>query len=122
MILAKWDQIEYFRPAEFACRCCTRVSMGHDFMMKLDDLRREIGPIVVTSGYRCPEHNDQVSTTGRHGPHTTGKAADLAIERQRARKALVPISLKFEGIGLKQHGDGRFIHVDDCGQRIWTYR
>ena len=73
-----WADIKHFDPSEFACHCGTCGSDGHemniDFVAMLDDLRERCGfPFRVTSGYRCPAHNQQVSTTGPDGPHTTGR-------------------------------------------------
>ena len=105
------------------CRCgCGEERMSRDFMMRLVRIREELGfPIGIQSGYRCPEHNNRVSPTGYDGPHTTGKAADLALSYSRARDALSILAQRFPGIGIKQHGDGRFIHVDMGPRRIWTY-
>lgn len=123
----------WFTLDEFQCNCgCGRADMSHDFIDKLDELRERVGfPLVVTSGYRCPDHNDKVSSTGRSGPHTTGRAADIAIMGHKAHKVLQQASLGgwFTGIGLKQHGShaARFMHLDDLEQpnsprpNIWTY-
>jgi uncharacterized protein YcbK (DUF882 family) len=104
--------------------------MQTGFIDKLDSLREEVGfRLRVTSGYRCPRHNARVSSTGLHGPHTTGRAVDLAVDRERAYEVLSWIEhFGFTGIGLNQKGEGRFIHLDDLphasGQprpTVWTY-
>ena len=96
--------------------------MDQAFIEKLDETRESLGiPFPITSGYRCPEYNNEVSSTGFAGPHTTGQAADIALSRLNARKALTALSMRFGGIGINQRGDGRFIHVDDLSPRIWTY-
>lgn len=124
---------KHFKPSEFDCRCgCGRNEMQPDFVETLDDLRERLGfPLVVTSGYRCPDHNERISTTGRDGPHTTGRAVDLAVSGERAFKLLRQCTLGgwMSGIGLKQHGahETRFIHLDDLAPpghprpRVWTY-
>ena len=128
-----WADLQYFQRREFVCPCgCGRADMQQDFVEKLDDLRGRLGfPLVVTSGFRCPEYNAQISTTGRDGPHTTGRAADLAVSHERAFRLLQQSSLGgwFYGIGLRQHGPHgkRFVHVDDLQPpahprpRVWTY-
>jgi uncharacterized protein YcbK (DUF882 family) len=131
-----WSQIAHFAPHEFICQgltCCGGAErMDGDFVLRLDALRKALGkPLLVTSGYRCPEHNDRVSSTGRTGPHTTGRAADLALV---GRDAFVVLRMAFDfgftGIGLKQHGPHgrRFVHLDTLpdapGQPrpwVWTY-
>ena len=130
-----WDDIKHFTVGEFTCHCgCGRSDMDEDFMLCLDDLREQLGfPLGVSSGFRCPDHNDKVSSTGRNGPHTTGKAADLlvfgaegyAVVSQAADSGM-------SGVGISQasktpHGE-RFVHVDTLGQAvnrprpwIWSY-
>lgn len=96
--------------------------MEFEFLRKLDVLRHTVGfPIPINSGFRCPDYNDQVSQSGRSGPHTTGRAADLALSFTGARKALTTISELFPGVGLNQKGESRFVHVDTLKPRIWTY-
>jgi zinc D-Ala-D-Ala carboxypeptidase len=99
-------------------------------MDKVEKLRDRLGfALPVTSGYRCPEYNNRVSGTGRTGPHTTGRAIDLGVSHARALELIrMALSMGFTGIGIKQHGQGRFIHLDDLpdaeGQprsHIWSY-
>ena len=117
-----WDDITHFSRDEFVCACCGEEKMDQEFLHKLDDARDLLDiPFVITSGYRCPAHNSAVSSTGETGPHTTGKAADIALEREAALNALPMLIDFFDGIGLNQKGTGRFIHVDLLGRRLWTY-
>jgi uncharacterized protein YcbK (DUF882 family) len=111
----------YFQIEELKCRgqdCCGgKADMDPDFMAKIVMLRRLLGfPFIVTSAYRCPEHNQRVSTTGPNGPHTTGRAIDLHVSHEQAFK-LISMAPQYgiTGIGVKQHGPikGRFIHLDD---------
>lgn len=117
----------YFKLAEFKCRHCEQNMIQPGFVDKLDRLRATVGfPLRVSSGYRCPLHNQAVSTTGPDGPHTTGQAADLRVDRERAmivvREAL---RMGFTGVGVKQHGANRFIHLDTLTgpgrPTIWSY-
>jgi len=126
-MLATW---KHFKLEDFACPCCGANEINYDFVTRLDMLRDLCNfPLIVTSGYRCPAHNAKVSTTGEHGPHTTGRAADLSV---RGAQALYLVgqafALNFRGVGVSQRGDARFIHVDDLpnadGQprpMIWSY-
>ena len=106
--------------------------MDEDFMARLDKTREEYGsPMVVTSGYRCPEYNDEVSSTGRNGPHTTGKAVDISVSGEDAHRLLYYVMRNgFSGVGVKQAGDhkSRFIHVDTLSEEesntrpwLWSY-
>lgn len=130
--MADWHEMRHFEPAEFKCRCGTCGSDGTEmdlgFIFKLDKLRQLAGfPFHITSGYRCPAYNQQVSTTGADGPHTTGHAADVLLMGSQVHYLLRNATWAMTGIGLKQHGpaDGRFIHLDDLDQPgrpwIWTY-
>ena len=106
--------------------------MQDGFMLKLVALRERVGfPMPVTSGYRSPEDNAAISTTGADGPHTTGRAVDVSISGENAYKLIAAaLSAGFSGIGIKQHGptNGRYVHLDDLTSpeyprpRIWTYK
>lgn len=121
--------MKYFKMEEFACKCCGKIIMDSKFLEILDSIREEYGkPLKVTSGYRCPKHNQEVSSTGPNGPHTTGKAVDLQCSGTDAYK-LTEIAYKhgITGIGVRQSGlhPSRFMHFDilEGATRpwIWTY-
>lgn len=130
-----WEQIRFFKKSEFDCKCgCGRNEMQEDFLKKLDNMRaRCTFPFIVTSGYRCPDHNESISSTGRTGPHTTGRAVDIHLfgEKAYAVLRLASEGRLFSGIGLKMHGphNGRFMHLDDLEKgdsrfrpTVWTYK
>ena len=130
--MSQHPYLQHFKLREFACPCCGQASMHPTFLMRLDMLRDELGfPLVITSGYRCPNRNVQASTTGLHGPHTTGRAADIAIHGGRAFQLIEQaITRGFRGVGVHQRGpsQGRFVHLDDLENlaqsprpRIWSY-
>lgn len=100
--------------------------MDSYFLASLDALRHKCGfPFIVTSAYRSPAYNASVSKTGLTGPHTTGKASDIAVSRSNAFILLQnALDLDcFTGIGINQKGDHRFIHLDSIegSKRIWSY-
>ena len=120
----------YFTRTELQCRCgCGLERMDRDFMRKLEAMREAASfPFIVTSAYRCPEHNARVSSTGRAGPHTTGRAIDIAAQGERALWLVANAPrFGFTGIGVRQKGSGRFIHLDDLQApdfprpNIWSY-
>ena len=127
-----WDA-EFFTADELRCQCgCGEAAMHPAFMQQLYKLRRDFDqPLTVSSGYRCPTHNDNVSSTGRYGPHTTGKAVDLRISGTDAVHLLqLATAQGFAGIGIAQRGNhaARFIHVDTLENAprqprpwIWSY-
>lgn len=115
---------KYFTEAEFKCKHCGKCEMDQAFLDKINQLRQEYGnSLVVTSGYRCPEHPSERIKVGKSGMHTTGKAADFAVEGVNAQKLLMlAVWLKFTGIGVQQKGGGRFIHLDTRDTpALWSY-
>lgn len=125
------DSWEFFSRDELACRHCGRMEMAPGFMAKVEAFRRAAGfPFVVTSAYRCPEHNAKVSGTGPTGAHTTGRAIDIAVSGERAYWIIANANrYGFTGVGVKQHGPHgkRFLHLDDLNApdyprpSVWSY-
>lgn len=121
----------YFTIDEFRCKCGDCVNLiDHQFVKELDDLRHEYGkPMKISSGYRCPTHNAKVSSTGINGPHTFGRAADIAVDRADAHKlARLALNRGFTGVGFQQKGTGRFLHLDNLSNSaahprptVWSY-
>jgi uncharacterized protein YcbK (DUF882 family) len=105
--------------------------MDPHYIEALDDLRARLGfALIITSGFRCPAYNDRVSSTGKSGPHTTGRASDVSISGPNAFRLITQSSLGgwMTGIGINQKGPhlGRFVHLDDLDgphprPRIWSY-
>ena len=119
----------HFSDKELVCRCgCGKQYMRIGFMSLVESLRMAYDkPMIVTSGYRCSKHNSDVSTTGRHGPHTTGQAIDVAVSGRNAHRLLsLGLQFGFTGIGIKQNGDNRLIHLDNLmidypRPWVWSY-
>lgn len=112
-----------FSEDEFVCHCgCGKVKISQDLLWKLQAMRDKVGPIEITSGYRCPEHNEEVSQIEKSA-HTTGEAADLEIGGSEQRFSFIQAALEveFTRIGVAE----TFIHVDvDMSKPqkvIWCY-
>ena len=121
-----WSNYPNFSEAEFMCKCgCGEALMEPAFLKDLQILRDIVGfALPINSGYRCPVHNSEVSGTGLTGPHTTGAAADIGVDRQNAHKVLqTAFSMGFKGVGVAQKGSGRFIHLDNARDKptVWSY-
>ena len=90
--------------------------MDGEFMRMLQTLCDVMqGPLKVSSGFRCEDHNQMVSTTGRNGPHTLTKATDILISGEQAMVLFEKAcQIGFSGIGLSQKGihPSRFDHLD----------
>lgn len=116
----------HFSKDELACKCCGHAPMSAEFMNILEKVRVQYGkPMPVSSGYRCPKHNQSVSNSGPNGPHTTGRAVDILVSGGNAMELLRVILAHGSkwGLGIQQKGDvrARFIHIDNIRKRMWSY-
>lgn len=121
-----WSKYPNFSEAEFRCKHCGKVNMDPDFLSRLQAVRTAYGkPLVVTSGYRCPEHPIEAKKPNP-GAHSMGKAADVAVRGTDAYLVLkLAIEQGFTGIGINQKGPGRYLHLDTSTKaprpNIWSY-
>ena len=106
-----------FTVDELKCRGTGVCDMSPSFLERLQLIRDDFGrPLNPTSGFRAPEYNEKVSSTGRSGPHTTGHAVDIQIFGAEALELIkIAQAHGITGIGFKLHGprEKRFIHLDD---------
>lgn len=129
---------EHFTDEELECRDGCGLgwqNMDPNLMSYLNQVRERTGiPFPVTSAVRCHAHDDKC---GGQRAHTiqdkSGKAHGIDIALDRTSFFLV-FSILFNegfltGFGLRQHGDRRFLHVDNLWAVptrrvrpiIWTY-
>ena len=117
----------YFSRDELKCKHCGVYHFDEQFLEVLNRIREDCGfPLYVTSGYRCPQHPEEVHKS-RPGAHTKGLAVDLAVQGHKAY-FLVESAVRYAvpRIGVSQNKDGpRFIHLDidfDLpNPTIWSY-
>lgn len=133
----KVKSTKHFSEKELQCKCgkCEFPGMDKDLMDLLEAVRTDPDwnkPMSISSGYRCPTHNSNVSSTGSDGPHTSCKAIDVRVSGADAHLFLsVAMGYEFSGVGVAQKGShgSRFIHLDTLtnsetkGPRpwIWSY-
>ena len=118
-----------FKLEEFDCKYSGENKVEHELIDKLQLVRDELGfPLIVSSGYRSADHPVEKSKS-KPGTHNQGIAVDIAISHEKAYK-LIASAIKhgFTGIGVKQKGSGRFIHLDISEgdesrprPHIWSY-
>jgi uncharacterized protein YcbK (DUF882 family) len=109
---AEWP---HFDETEMQCKCGCLQLPDPLLMRMLEQLRVGLDfALPVSSGARCPRHNDAVSSSGLNGPHTTGLAVDISINRGQALKlvAYALVDDRWTGYGINQKGGSRFIHLD----------
>ena len=106
-----WNNIKYFKPSEFECKCgCHENKIKDELVQMLDAARETAGvPFSVTSGYRCPKHNAAVGGVSESA-HSTGFAVDVACTESMPRFAIIRglIEAGFNRIGVAK----TFIHAD----------
>jgi len=126
----EWDEIQYFTPKEFTCKCagfCDHPSViSMNVVAKLDKIRELIGkPITILSGTRCERYNRKFGGKVRsaHVPKNRASyAADVRCSDAAFRFAFLAAALPiFNRIGIGKD----FIHVDDDPELppnvIWLY-
>jgi len=116
-----------FSRGEFECHCgCGLDEMDINFVNKLQILRDKCNfPLIINSGRRCSYWNKQ-SNGFLTSAHLEGLAVDIRIDREKAREVVKhALEMGFQGIGLQQKGEGRFVHLDmkprKNGMAFWTY-
>lgn len=126
MLVTDWTKYEpFFTEKEFKCRHCGECEVESYFMDALLALRKEYGkPMVVTSGYRCPNHPKEVIKKAP-GQHNRGRAVDIGCGATEAYRIIeLALDFGFTGVGISQHPDrSRFIHLDmrDTIPVIYSY-
>ena len=107
---------EHFDSSEFECHHCGTLpekGVSPEFIEKLEALRAELGgrPVIITSGYRCEEHNRAVGGAPR-SYHTYSDpliCADIKVPGRSVDEiAAAARKVGFTGIGLYRY----HVHVD----------
>lgn len=119
------DLSKNFSRSEFACPHCGEVEIDPLLVATLQRIRDKSGPVVVTSGYRCPVHNEAVGGVierpgmpGSGSQHLYGRAADIYVPgmSQAALLALVREMTVNEdiyaGYAYAIKNSKRAVHVD----------
>lgn len=107
---------EHFNLREFQCKgvdCCgNAVKISSRLISKLEALRQEMRvPFVITSGFRCKEHNARVGGA-KNSFHVQGLAADIACPEGFTVEEFAQICLKHGFTGVGAYPAQNFVHVD----------
>nr|DAT32235.1 MAG TPA: peptidase [Caudoviricetes sp.] len=127
-----WDNIQYFRRAEFRCQCGGKFCNGfpaepvEETVRLADEIRRRAGvPLKVNSGVRCTRHNADPNVGGVwNSLHLTGQAIDLApIGGNISAARLQEIAEQVQAEKMPNRGGlGRYewgVHVDNGKYSRW---
>lgn len=113
-----------FSTGEFTCRCgvCKEQTISIKLINKLQAVRDLVGPLTITSAYRCPAHQaalrgQGVQTAKGTSQHELGRAADVQAKNMPALEAA--LRKEFMAIGVAK----TFFHVDlrTDKPREWRY-
>ncbi len=104
---------EHFNLREFQCKCgCGTVKISSRLVSVLEALRQELGvPFVITSGYRCDDHNMRVGGA-INSYHVQGLACDIACPRGYTVEEFAKICLDHGFTGVGAYPSQGFVHVD----------
>ncbi len=123
--------MSYFQPKELYCRCpCHIYNPSVDLIDKINWVREAYKKsLIITSGCRCPSHNERVggSKTSSHLTTKKKKCKALDIEFPKNGKdmfsllEILLIQFKRIGINFKK----KFFHVDTDRKKkspcLWFY-
>lgn len=126
-----WSRITYpnathysenFTRAELECKCgCVAPEAIKKELLilsaGLEEMRKDLGPLMILSGYRCKKRNDQVKGA-RNSQHMKGTAADFHVPKGK-QDEYVAAAMRVKmfrdgGIGVYPAGG---VHVDHRGYR-----
>ena len=122
---------KYFKIDEFKCKC-GKCKMPpnmppQELIDVLEDIREHFGPVVINSGYRCPEHNAKIGGA-KSSRHTFGDAVDIVV---KGIKTIDVYNYIIEKFGDKPYGIAKkisnnpyagFVHIDVRGKKArWNY-
>lgn len=111
-----------FYPAELACPHCLKVNILEELWRAVQMMRdAAMAPLIITSGYRCPIHNQAVGGS-KDSDHMHGYAADISIPGMSADEvgklaARFPEVIKRIGIYMNKD----FVHVGVCNRGKGTF-
>ncbi len=113
-----------FTRKEFECPHCQQLTIDMRLVSALEELRALVKkPLVVTSAYRCPEHNARVGGA-QASEHVRGLAADVLVPKGLT---LADFYQKVDTIALFKNGgvgvypEEGFLHLDIRGKRArWS--
>lgn len=113
----------HFKAVEFKCKCggCISPIPSSELMAVLELVRLYFGkPVMITSGYRCREHNEAVG--GAKGSrHLLSDAADIQVKDVKPESVYNFLDRTFPDSYGMAHGE-TFTHIDVRPVKArWSY-
>ncbi len=112
-----WEEIRYFQPEEFRCKCGGKYCDGFPaqpektLVVLAERVRSHFGaPVIVSSGVRCVTHNANVGGASA-SRHMAGKAMDFTVKGRKASDVLAFVKQQPE-VRYAYAIDGSYIHMD----------
>lgn len=106
----------HFKKHEFQCKHCGKVELSQHLLAVLELVRLKFNaPVIVTSGYRCEDHNENVGGAPT-SKHLDGIAADIKVKGVSPEKVFEFLCDTFPncyGIGLYSS----WVHIDVRGSK-----
>lgn len=123
--LLNWqEKFPNFSPSELACKHCGALLANYRSLEALQRLRTMWRrPMVITSGYRCPVHNQRVGGASK-SLHLQGRAFDVKMGAYNDAAVVsflfYAVKAGFTGFGLylSEEPNG-FLHIDTGAHRTW---
>ena len=111
-----------FDRLEFKCPCCDFQTVDIELIELLEVIRgRYNEPITITSGCRCPQHNEAIGGS-MNSWHMTGRAADFKVhnvEPERVASFIRRHSPDRYGVGIYD----TWVHLDSRDTKAdWDFR
>ena len=111
-MLNHFQLTENFNLREFQCKHCGQVKISSRLVAMLEALRQKLGvPFMITSGYRCDDHNMRVGGA-INSYHVQGLACDIACPKGFTVEEFANICLKHGFTGVGAYPAQNFVHVD----------
>ena len=101
----------HFKVKEFACKDESPIVFIDDYMVTiLELLRKKLGkPIIITSGYRTPQHNAKVGGA-KYSYHMRGMAVDIRVNGISAKEVAKALDNIVENCGIIVYNS--WVHFD----------
>lgn len=110
-----WADIRYFKREEFRCPCSRcggfPVEPEEKLVRLAEQVREHFGaPVTVSSGVRCPAHNDELTGSAKNSYHVKGKAMDFAVKGKSAAQVMAYV--RTLPVHYAYAIDERYVHMD----------